>query len=302
MGTTFNNGRNIFNKLPFLVIFTCILFHYQFVFAEEEKQYKQLLQEVIRSELVYPQDKGEIQISLVPSYFKQRSTKTAIAPLFIELGLTDSWQLNLFMNPYINNQPNGEAARSGFGDVGIGTKYSFMNINNSNYHAAFTFDVLFPTGNVNKELSEGSQVYEPSLEFAKDFPLFYQSQLFSQVGFEFVRQIYTPNNKSETEEAEPVIPDEIEGNAHTFFFNIGYFLPIGKARYVLEMNWENDRWNHKGKNNILYLTPGVVWELPHRFEMAMGASAGLTDTSDPYDLFFRLTYEFDTLPFKKTLS
>lgn len=176
------NKKNLY--LLLLQIFFCSC-----VFAEDELKPTQLLQDFIRTESVYTQGRGELQLSWVPSFFKERSAKTAIAPLFAEFGLTDNWQLNIFLNPYIYTQPNHEAGRSGFGDSGFGTKYGVMNINHSHYHAAVAFNVLLPTGNANKDLSDGTQTYEPALLLARDFPSLNNSQLFSQIGFEFVRSL-----------------------------------------------------------------------------------------------------------------
>lgn len=260
----------------------------------EQESYTQLIQEVFRTELVYPQDKNELQINFVPSYFNLKDQTDIIFPLEFEYGLTDRWQLDVFANTLVIHQATGEQTTSGFGDSGIGTKYSFMNINGSNYHASLSFEMIFPTGNAQKDLGEGLHVYEPSVEFAKDFPEFHHSQLFSQLGFEILSKIkHEPADDVEDEVAGGGGVAEItDPSAHNLFVNIGYFIPVGVARYVIEMNWSNNKWNHHGNENNLYATPGIVWEVQKNVELALGGSIGLTPSSDRYDIFLRGTVEF----------
>ncbi|KTD19213.1 hypothetical protein EAW55_13635 [Legionella jordanis] len=284
---------------------------------ENDRPYQQMLEEVLRSDVVYPQDKGEIQLSFLPSYFNNREGKTTFFPLEIEYGLTDFWQIDALLDLYQINRPKEGPRGAGLGDVAFGTKYSFMNIAHTNYHAALIFDVDLPTGNINKGLTEGFIAYEPSVAFAKDFPSFHNSQFFGQTGFSFLQRIKRLNqaplpaaqddNEDAPAENEAAAPEPVETGsvifedipaAHFFFLNLGYFLPVGNARYVIETNWITNTWNHRGDENLLYITPGIVWELAGGLELAVGSSFGLTRSSDKYDILLRATYEFEL--FEKT--
>lgn len=272
---------------------------------EVTRTYKQMLQEVIKTEVVYPQDQGEVQTTFVPIYIHGHDDNSATLPLIIEYGITNNWQIDFEGEAYIWQWPNmGENTR-GPGDIAVGTKYSFMNIKGTPYHAAVSFDIVFPTGNINKNLTDGFRRYEPAVEFARDFPNFHNSQLFSQVGFSFVDRVKQPSSSgqnSSTQNSEEDFSDqipvdqnspEIEPPADSFFVNIGYFLPVDNTRYVIEVNWENNRWNHNGTSDQLYLTPGLVWELPKEIELSLGTSIGLTANSDIYQVIARATYEFN---------
>lgn len=282
--------------LPQFSIILSMFFLTTPVFADDDdkKEYTQLLNEVFRTELVYPQAKGEVQISFAPMFFNQRDQKNVIFPLLLEYGLTDAWQIDLFADIFIVHYPKGEPRTTGHGDMGIGTKYSFMNINQSNYSASLNFDITFPTANIDKGLTDGFRIYEPSISLAKDFPTFHNTQLFSQLGFEFLQRVKKPRIDDTEQEEVSADTEEVEPQAHSFFFNIGYIIPSGIARYVIEMNWETNRWNHGGEDNELYLTPGIVWVPSKYWEFAIGGSIGLNKSSDPYDIFLRATYEIVT--------
>lgn len=284
-----------------LMVFLILFFYCNLVFATVENEpYQQMLQEVFRTDLVYPQAVGELQVSIIPAYFKGTDERTLFLPLDFEYGITDSWQVGLFFNLYGVNRSNEGIRGSGIGDLVLGTQYSFMNIFHTNYHLAFSFDVLFPTGNINKGLTDGFQEYEPSIIFARDFPKLNNSQLFGQIGLSLVKSARSTmsmdNNRGGDEEIFGIVFNENEPAAHSVFVNAGYFFPVGNARYVIEANWENNQWNHNGEDNEFYLTPGIVWELPKNWEIALGGSFGLTPTSDKYEIFSRVTFEFDILP------
>jgi hypothetical protein len=82
-----------------------------------------------------------------------------------------------------NENPDNGPTLSGTGDFALTTKYAFMNIGGSDYHASLKFEVKFPTASVgiNKNQSDGFTVYQPSLSLAKDFTG-NNSQMFTQVG------------------------------------------------------------------------------------------------------------------------
>lgn len=288
-------------------------------FGEETSNHQQLIQNLIRTEVVYPQRKHDLQITFSPSSFNDSTGSDEIFPLNLSYGITDRWEVDLFGNSYIIHLPNLDKKTEGYGDLSFGTKYSFLYINNSNFSTSFSFFVTLPTGNINRGLTDGFQIYSPSIMLAEDLPSLHNSQIFSQAGFNFLRRIKslplqttsstglhedssgdTPDNEVVAPDINTIIDSESGSStsnpnaplAHNFFFNFGYFFPVGNARYEIETNWISNSWNHHGKENIVYLTPGFIYEISKYVEVELGGSAGLTKYSDRYDLFAKISYDF----------
>ncbi len=87
----------------------------------------------------------------------------------------------------------------GIGDSSVRTKYSFLNIKNLNFHSSVQFEVGLPTGDLNRELTEGFIEYEPSVSFARDFPGLNKLRLFSQLGGSFVQRVKRPDKAKDLE-------------------------------------------------------------------------------------------------------
>lgn len=250
-----------------------------------QQQKEQPLQELFQTEIVYPQQKGEIQFTLAPRFREDAEGEdedfTEI-PLSLQYGITDAWQVGLVWEAFVNRNPDDGESDSGIGDLGVGTKYSFMNIAGSNFHAAGLFQVVFPTGDVDEQLSDGFIKFEPSLILAKDFPELNDLQLFTQVGFSFVERVREPDD-----------PEDEEPEAHEFILNGGFFIPIQQLVITAEINWNNNKWNNDGDKDELYLTPGLVWGLSKSWEIGAGMPVGLTDDSDDFRIIGMVVYSFD---------
>ena len=129
---------------------------------------RQPVQELFFTEVVYPQEKRELQLTLGSLVDRTRKDDSALTPVNVEFGLTDRWQLQASWNGYSrfrdNPFPNLRMSR-----LSVGTKYSWMNIGGSRLHAAAGFDVefsrrgVFPEG----EGEEGTEA-EPFLSMALD--------------------------------------------------------------------------------------------------------------------------------------
>ena len=252
------------------------------LFSQQDtlKSYFQPLQDVFQTDLVYPQEKNEVQLSIVPE-FQRSGDYDHLQFLFMaEYGLTDMWQIefgwNLFQKRFIEFEPSV----SGTGDIEIGTQYSFMNIANTDFHTAISFEVSIPLGNEDKGLGEGLWEYEPCFLVALDLPSLNNTQFFTQVGIGLVRN--ESKDKSGNEESE----------SHEIHLNCGIFVPFGKVIFTTELNLQSDKWNG-GDENQLYLTPGFVFNLPVDWETGVGMPVGLNKQSDKFRIMAILTYEFN---------
>lgn len=239
--------------------------------------YQQPIQEVFQTEVVYPQEKGEIQLTGSPRFHEGDAQDLLILPFAIEYGLTDSWQVELEWNSLIHHNPSAGSSNIGIGDLELGTKYSFMNVAGSNFHVAPGLEIGFPAGDPQEGLGEGMLEIEPFASLAYDFPKLNDSQIFTQVGFGFASRLRGD------EEA-----------AHEITWNAGFFVPFWQLRYTTELNWTTNEWNG-GDENELYLTPGFVWDLPGTWEAGVGVPIGINDDADNFRVIAMLTYEFNML-------
>jgi hypothetical protein len=133
---------------------------------------EQPLQEFFQTRLIHPLDRGQLQVSYISRFSKSRQHSLMQNMLNVDYGITDRWKIGIEWNAMSRRAETGEATLRGRGDLRIGTQYSFMNMRNWNFHSAVGFNVSFPTGDVEKELSEGRIEYEPYFIFARDFPNF----------------------------------------------------------------------------------------------------------------------------------
>ena len=150
-------------KFLMVSVFSAMLCAPAWAESDGHKSYVQLLNEVFQTELVYPQGKGEVQIFLEGAYSEGDEGKGYHLPLVVEYGITDSWQLGLDWTLFQQHNPEDGHTGSGTGDLALTTKYAFMNIGGSDFHASLNFAVEFPIADIDKHLTEGFTVYTSRL-------------------------------------------------------------------------------------------------------------------------------------------
>ena len=239
------------------------------------------VEELFKTDLVYPQEKNELEAQVATIYQNRRDGDTWSIPLSLEYGLTDNWQVEAEWNSFVQHrQENGAWAR-GIGDLELGTQYSFMNIGGSLFHIAPRFSLELPLGDVNKDLSEGFIEYEPGVIVARDFPKWHHTQIFTELGASLVQRVKRPADA-----------DDAEAAAHELNLGSGFFTPVPFGVVSCEFNWNNNQWNHHGTENQLYVTPGVIWRIIKNVEVGVGIPIGLNRQSDRFDVSAHITCEF----------
>ena len=133
--------------------------------AADDERGDPLVEELFVTETVYPQDQGHWQQTLRPSYLvngpeDDRFTLQAS----IEYGITDQFQIEAAWIGYQKHSPGED----GSGDTELGLKYSFGENNTAGMQLAIGFEVTFPTGDIDKGLTDGFRVYEPFAVVSKD--------------------------------------------------------------------------------------------------------------------------------------
>ncbi len=109
----------------------------------QEDEDRQPLQDLFFTQVVYPQQRGEVQLTLGALVDRTRAEYAALVPFSIEYGLTNSWQIEAGWDGYtqFHSAPFKQLHTARFS---VGTKYSLMNIGGSHVHAAFGIDAEFP--------------------------------------------------------------------------------------------------------------------------------------------------------------
>jgi hypothetical protein len=242
---------------------------------------KRPIEELFKTDVVFPQEIGELEVELASVYQNHAGGDTWTIPVSLEYGLTDRWQVEAAWDSLVQRFPRNHPAVRGVGDVEAGTQYSFMNIGGSSFHIAPRFSIQVPVGDVNQELSGGFIKYEPALILARDFPELHRTQFFTEIGAGFVQRVNTPAG---TDAAEPA--------AHELNWGSGCFVLFPHAAPTLEYSWANNQWNHHGTENEMYLTPGFLWRARRNMEIGLGIPVGLNHRSDRLEVIAHLVWEF----------
>ena len=252
-------------------------------FAEPKKSRGQIvpqpIQEMFQSNLVYPQEKDEIQFTLFPSFKKSQNAQKIRTLFEVEYGITDALQVIFEWDGLLYKNPRSNPAIAGVGNIEVGAQYSWMGMGDGNTHFSFGNLIEFPVGPVESGLTEGFLEIQPFIVLARDFPEFNQSQVFLEFGFDWVKQIRN-------------VPESIEPETNNISWNIGAFYPIELWRATLEINGNNNKLD-SGSINDIYITPGTIYKLSKEWEMGIATPIGVTKTSDDYRVVGYLMWEFE---------
>ena len=220
-------------------------------FAEPKKNSDKIvpqpIQEMFQSNLVYPQEKDEIQFTLFPSFNKNLSGQKARTLFEVEYGITDAFQVIFEWDGLLYQNPRTGPTIAGPGNIEVGAQYSWMGLGDGNTHFSFGNLIEIPVGPVGNGLTEGFIEVQPFIILARDFPELNQSQIFFEFGFDWVDQIRN-------------VPESTEPEADSISWNVGAFFPIGFWRATLEINGSNNKWDGGNRNDI-YITPGTIYKL-----------------------------------------
>ena len=252
-------------------------------FADPEKNSDKIIpqpiQEMFQSNLVYPQEKNEIQFTLFPSFRKNQNAKKARTLFEVEYGVTDEFQLIFEWEGLLYRNPRNDPTITGVGNIEIGAQYSWMGLGDGNTHFSFGNLIELPVGSVENELTEGFFGVQHFIVVARDFPELNQSQIFFEFGFDWVKQV---RNVSES------LAPEVDSMS----WNIGAFFPIELWRATLEINGNNNKLDG-GNTNDIYVTPGTIYKLSKEWEIGIASPIGVTKTSDDYRVIGYLMWEFE---------
>ena len=210
-------------------------------FAEPNKNKAKIvpqpIQEMFQSNLVYPQEKDEIQFTLFPSFNKNQSGQKARTLFEIEYGITDAFQVIFEWDGLLYQNPRTSPTIAGPGNIEVGAQYSWMGLGDGNTHFSFGNLIEIPVGPVGNGLTEGFIEVQPFIILARDFPELNQSQIFFEFGFDWVDQIRN-------------VPESTAPEVDSISWNVGAFFPIGFWRATLEINGINNKWDGGNQNDL----------------------------------------------------
>ena len=233
----------------------------------DEEEYFQPVEEFFITESVYPQEQFEIQFTFSPILNSESGDEKYKFPFSFEYGITDQFQIESGIETSARSIGFPESAD----EFEIGLKYSFMNINKKNIHAAFSLEAEFP---INEE--EENIRYTPSLIFAYDLLSKYNMQIFSQFSYNII------NNNDDNNESEE------EASNSNLDLNSGFFISLGEITIVNEFSIQTIA---EESNSELYFVPGIIYETPPGIEIGAAASIGLNDYADSFKVILSFVYE-----------
>lgn len=232
---------------------------------------QRLVQELLRSEVVYPQEKEELQVSFAATWEPRKSVLRT--PLSVEYGLTTAWQLGMRVDG-VRGKSRIMAESAGFG-----IRRSFMDLRGSGFHMAVGLEVEIDGSDKSYEKDETERTeaerhpclqYGPSIVMAKDL-LRGRGQVFWQfdVGL--------------TTSGSPV----------EYRHGAGGLFRTGPVVLTHEFTWSPA----SGPGRELYWIPGVVWRLPgeRTWELAGGVPFGFARRTEPFCVTVKLTHEFESI-------
>jgi hypothetical protein len=237
------------------------------------------LQELFGTEVVYPQDRGELQTTFGYSFERSEAARTVDLPVGIEYGLTDSWQIGIDWLAFSRLSSPGAPGVSGIGGVAIGTKYGVMNVRGAGVHAAFGIDLTFSREMQADGGTRTGHELEPYLALAADLAGG-RAQVFGSAGLSL-----TSGTDQAVVSGAPRARDEDTRLA----WNTGALVAFGRLTLATEINVQHDRLHWSGRD--LYVTPSITVRLPRAWHIGIGAPAGLAAVSGTHAVIVHAIHE-----------
>jgi hypothetical protein len=257
--------------------------------AQADYDWRPPLQDLFRTDLVFPQEQGELQLGTFPTWGDGPAGSAFVLPIGVEYGITDSLQIEAEWDAYIHaDAEEDEESGSGQGNLQVGFMYSWIDIQDSGFHTAAGFEYEFASGD--PEFQEGGfreDAQELFLIFAKDLDVTSRRQLFLQVGVEFRkdRRPATAIGSGDLDLDQEGESESSEGHdPNVWFANLGGYTTWGATVMSLEINLSEDAEER-------YVTPGITYQPAEGFEIGLGVAVGVDDEADDYQVIGKLIWE-----------
>lgn len=136
----------------------------------------ELAQRVALTELVYPQERHEFQVSVVPWWQRDQGVDSYLTKLELEYGLTDRLELDLGIGGgYVGQPVDG----GGLGALGVAVLWSFVNLPRDRFASAVQLDARWPFDpDVSEQMGgEGGEVGTSLIAYYAPGPLAFNWEL-----------------------------------------------------------------------------------------------------------------------------
>jgi hypothetical protein len=228
------------------------------------------LEDLLRSDVVYPQERGEMQLELLPNLQSAPGTRTTSVGFAGQFGLSDSWQFQFDWDGLSHSRLSGSRSSWDVGSLRVGSKIVFMCMGHSAFDLSGAWDLELPTSTADGDhrLRMG-----PTLIFARDLPFVN--------GHGFISLITSvPLGHA----AASLLPGETDGTEYQW--DLGMFSRLRRFRVTGEFTVAR-----LGDGSMeIGLTPGLIWNSPP-WELAGGFFSGL-EAGSTRGLLFHIVYEF----------
>lgn len=242
---------------------------------ETSDDYYQPVQNLFLTIPVGPLDKNQWQYIVEPNFNQGSDGKSTILLSSLTYGLTYHWDVSVLVTPLYINNPKGDKSFTNPGDITFNTQYGFTNINHSQYSVAVGFNWTFPTGSVQKNISNGLNILNPYLIIARDFPKYNDAQISVQIGHKFPQKIGIADTEVRDTSLRPASQ-----------LNIALYIPNKEQNFIFsaEVGWSNNHLHNELGSHTVYFAPGFIWNFGPIFELGLAPAIGLTRSSDRYEL------------------
>lgn len=228
----------------------------------------------------YAPEKGELGIWLRPEYADYDEGSLTLINLAVEYGITDRLLMEVSYEGYkwINPEDAGVESESGTGDLSLGLMYAFGD-EDAATHLAVGFEVTLSTGDFEKDLSEGYNVYEPFVAVSHD--LASGASLHASLSYGIVDQ-------QEKAPFEPLEEEDEVGIA------VAYVHPLSDSlALMLEAAMESNEWLADGEETEGVAGPALVWQDESGLQLGVAVQFGLTDDSPNWSALLNIGKEFE---------
>lgn len=236
--------------------------------ADDADESTILIEEFFLIESVYPQERGETQLTLgIGESQDSPEEEGQWAQIGVEYGLTDRLQVEggivFWRDLEVFDDEAGAQRHSGIGDLELGLKYSLAP--SDGIDVAFGIELTLPTGDSDRELGEDAWVYEPFVILGADLGAA------SHLTLSFAYGIVDPRSTAE---------DEEEASENEFEIGVGIVRAFGPAwRASLELSAESEDLGESWSESESFLTPGLIYKGVDDMEFGLGLAIGLTRES-----------------------
>jgi hypothetical protein len=245
---------------------------------------KQPLQDLLQADAVYPQERGETQLTLVPRFTHWGHERLLQSSFIVEYGLSSTLQIEAegtaFSYRPAAPAPLGPGLSSqGASELGIGLRQSWMDVRGTPLHIAAGLGIL---RSVRAPLATGdarSLAVVPSFVIARDLPRLGGMQLFANAEVEVPLHATTAGD------------DAGEADDAALEWHTGFFVPAGAVVITAELSTLADD-RPAVERTRRYATLGLVTTLPGGWELGIGAPYQIRGPRGRFDTLVKVTYEF----------